>query len=128
MNTETLLATISQELHSRDAQIAMLTNERDSARSAYNHLQSSIDAAQTQVPNPTTPLPDTPPTLTGTNNGDLSNWSHTGVFASISSSFEVQRFDGSDWVAIGTGINNGDLCRIRSVSGDNISSWVEFNA
>jgi hypothetical protein len=128
MNTDTLLATISQELRSRDAQIAMLTDERDSARLAYNHLQSLIDAAQTQVPNPSSPLPDTPPALTGTNTGDLSSWSHTGVFASMSSSFEVQRFDGSDWVAIGTGMNNGDVCRIRSVSGDNVSPWVEFNA
>ncbi len=64
--------------------------------------------------------------LTGPNSNDLSNWSHTGGFAQQSSSFEVQRFDGSEWVSVGTGINTGDQCRIRSVSGEQTSEWVEF--
>lgn len=127
MNTPALLQQITAALQDRDAQIVTLTAERDTARAAYTALQNTIDNAQTQVIDPTPPA-WTPPVLDGPNSSDLSNWSHTGAFGDGNSSFEVQRHDGTDWTAIGTGINNGDTCRIRSVHAAATSEWVEFNA
>lgn len=126
MNTPSLITSITAALHERDNAISTLTAERDTARSALATLQAQIDAAQANVP-PLEPVLS-PPVLIGSNPTDLSNWSHTGAFAQQSSSFEVQRFDGTDWVGVGTGINTGDQCRIRSVSGEQVSEWVEFNA
>jgi len=128
MNTALLIASITGALSERDNAISTLTTERDAARAALATLQAQIDAAQANVPPLVGPPVWSPPVLSGSNSNDLSNWSHTGTFAEESSSFEVQRFDGADWVGVGTGINTGDQCRIRSVSGDQISEWIEFSA
>lgn len=127
MNSNELLSILSTELNARDVQIASLTTQCDAANAALATLQASIDAAQTTVPMP--PQPEwSSPTLTGINPSDLSNWSHTGAFVGIGASFEVQRFDGSDWSSVGTGANTGDVCRIRSVNESHQSAWVEFVA
>ncbi len=122
MNTNELIQELTNHLLNKDAQLEAVTQQRDAVVAALNSLQAQIDAAQASA----TP-PWSPPVLAGNNPSDLSNWQHTGQFALQSSSFEVERFDVSVWVPIGTGINNGDFCRIRSVTSGNASDWVEFS-
>lgn len=130
MNTAQIIQTLTDHLLNKDAELATAIQEKNNAIAALSTLQAQIDAAQASVPPIVTPPAPvwSPPILVGSNSTDLSNWQHTGAFSSTSSSFEVEKFDGSSWSSIGTGINNGDFCHIRSVSNGQYSEWVEFNA
>jgi hypothetical protein len=130
MNITQLIATLTAFDAEHTATVATLTAERDLARQQLADLQAAIDNAQNTVTPPPPPEYLPPELVNFANPSDLSNWQHRGAFANVGASLDVQRWDSTfqSWGGIGTGINAGDTCQIRSVFNEHASEWVGFTA